>query len=260
MTSTLCSAFGASLQEFGRNLTMGQDSEVGSDKNIYFGANTMLKENSAEEYVALVLPWSLDKPIEILIRGYLFIFVCFCQQNFYWIFYLFTFQIFFPLPFCPLETPSHPLFPFLRRCSLSQPHLTPHPGIPLHWSIEPSQDQGPLLSLMPNKTILFCIYIWSNGLLHVYSLDGGSVPGSSWGLAGRYCFSYGVANHFIYFSALLTSPLESPYLVCSLLPCLLLDLKLTSSFACIQTSIKADWRRVNLLQPQLWLESWNNVV
>ena len=53
--------------------------EVGSDKNIYFGANTMLKENSAEEYVALVLPWSLDKPIEILIRRYLFIFVCFCQ-------------------------------------------------------------------------------------------------------------------------------------------------------------------------------------
>ena len=35
----------------------------------------MLKENSAEEYVALVLPWSLDKPIEILIRGYLFLFV-----------------------------------------------------------------------------------------------------------------------------------------------------------------------------------------
>ena len=35
----------------------------------------MLKENSAEEYVALVLPWSLDKPIEILIRGYLFIYL-----------------------------------------------------------------------------------------------------------------------------------------------------------------------------------------
>ena len=62
-------------QEFDK----GQDSEGGSDKNIYFGANTMLKENSAEEYVALVLPWSLDKPIEILIRRYLFIFVCFCQ-------------------------------------------------------------------------------------------------------------------------------------------------------------------------------------
>ena len=58
MTSTLSSAFGASLQEFGRNLTKGQDSEVGSDKNIYFGANTMLKENSAEECVAFVLPWS----------------------------------------------------------------------------------------------------------------------------------------------------------------------------------------------------------
>jgi hypothetical protein len=33
----------------------------------------------------------------------------------------------------------------------------------------PSQDQGPLLPLMSNKAILYCICSWSHGSLHVYS-------------------------------------------------------------------------------------------
>jgi hypothetical protein len=33
----------------------------------------------------------------------------------------------------------------------SYPLVLPHPGIPLHWRIEPSQDQGSLLLLMPHK-------------------------------------------------------------------------------------------------------------
>ena len=49
------------------------------------------------------------------------------------------------------------------------PLLPPHPGIPLHWDIEPSQDQRPLLPLMPNKAILYYICSLSHGLLHVYS-------------------------------------------------------------------------------------------
>ena len=58
--------------------------------------------------------------------------------------------------------------------------LPPHrPIIALHWGIEPSQDQGPLLLLMPNKAILCHICSWSYGSLHVYSLVGGSVPWSS---------------------------------------------------------------------------------
>jgi hypothetical protein len=37
---------------------------------------------------------------------------------------------------------------------LTHPLSPPQPHIPLHWGIEPSQDQGPLLPLMPNKAVL----------------------------------------------------------------------------------------------------------
>ena len=67
----------------------------------------------------------------------------------------------------PLHT--HPLLPL-------------SPGIPLHWGIEHSQDQGPLLPLMNDKVILCYICSWSHGSLHVYSLVGGLVPGSSGGI------------------------------------------------------------------------------
>ena len=50
-------------------------------------------------------------------------------------------------------------------------------AFPRHWSIEPSQDQGPLLPLVPYKAILCYIYSWSHGFLHVYSLVGGLVLG-----------------------------------------------------------------------------------
>ena len=66
-------------------------------------------------------------------------------------------------------------------CLLTHSLLLPGPGIPLYWGIEPSQDQGPLLSLMTNKAILCYICSWSYGSLHVYSLVGGLVPGSSGG-------------------------------------------------------------------------------
>ena len=60
--------------------------------------------------------------------------------------------------------------------------LPPHcPDILLHWGIEPSQDQGPLLSWMSRKAILCCICGWNLESLHVYSLVGGLVPGSSGG-------------------------------------------------------------------------------
>ena len=75
----------------------------------------------------------------------------------------------YPLSYPPplgVPPPIHPLPP-------------PHLCIPLYWSIEPSQDQGPLLPLIPNKAILCYIYVWSHGSLHVYSLVGGLDPGSS---------------------------------------------------------------------------------
>ena len=54
----------------------------------------------------------------------------------------------------------------------------------LHWAIRSSQDQGPLFLLMTDKVILCYICGWSHGSLHVYSLVGSLVPGSSGGLVG----------------------------------------------------------------------------
>ena len=63
-------------------------------------------------------------------------------------------------------------------CSPNNPHLHYHPGIPLHWGIEPPQAQGLLLSLMSNKAIPCHICSRSHGSIHVYSLIGGAVSGS----------------------------------------------------------------------------------
>jgi hypothetical protein len=56
------------------------------------------------------------------------------------------------------------------------PSLTHQLLPPLYLDIEHSQDQGPLLLLMPSKVILCYIYGWSYESLHVYSLVGGLVP------------------------------------------------------------------------------------
>jgi len=75
----------------------------------------------------------------------------------------------FPLPPASIRLFPHPLPPIS------------HPGFPLHGRIEPSQDQGFLLPLMPDKAILCYICSWSRASLHVYSMVGGSVCGSSGG-------------------------------------------------------------------------------
>ena len=82
-----------------------------------------------------------------------------------------------PFLILPPKTPN-PIFhfPAYNLC----PPLS-WPGIPLHWSIKPSQDQWPLLSLISEKAILCYIFLWSHGSLHVYSLIGSLVPGSSGG-------------------------------------------------------------------------------
>ena len=91
------------------------------------------------------------------------------------------------LPVSPPEIP-YPIFPPTASMKVL-PNPPTHsllpscPGIPLHWGIKPSQDQGPLLSLMSNKAILCYICGWSHGSLHVYSFVGAglrlSCPGSS---------------------------------------------------------------------------------
>jgi hypothetical protein len=88
----------------------------------------------------------------------------------------------FPFPGFPSENSlSHP--PMLY--STTNPLLLPCLGSPLHWGIESSQDQGPLLPLMSNKAILCYICSWSHGSLHVYSLVGGLVSGSSGGTGAK---------------------------------------------------------------------------
>jgi hypothetical protein len=74
----------------------------------------------------------------------------------------------FPSP-CFYEgvpTPTHPL-------------LTSCPGIPLHWGIKSSEDQGPLQPLISEAIF----YFKCHGSLHMYSLFGGLVSGSS-GVSG----------------------------------------------------------------------------
>jgi hypothetical protein len=83
-----------------------------------------------------------------------------------------------PFPGFPSEIPLSPPY---SPCSPTHTLPLPGPGTPLHWGIEPSQDQGPLLSLMTYKDILCYICSWSHGSLHVYCLVGGLVPGSSGG-------------------------------------------------------------------------------
>ena len=78
----------------------------------------------------------------------------------------------------PLKNPlSHPPSPLLTNPST----LLPCPDIPLHWGIESSQDQGPLLPLMFNKAILCYICSWRHESLHVYPVVGGLDPGRSGG-------------------------------------------------------------------------------
>jgi hypothetical protein len=71
----------------------------------------------------------------------------------------------------PISSPS-PCF-YGSVPPLTYPLLPPQPGIPLHGGIKRSQDQGPLLPLMPDKTILS----------YIRSLVGGLVPESS-GVSG----------------------------------------------------------------------------
>jgi hypothetical protein len=111
-------------------------------------------------------------------------FHCFVFFCLYWIFSIFTFQMLSPFLTTPwiIPIPSHPPSPhppLLWGCSHTHSLLPTYPGIPLHCNINPSQDQGPLLPLLSDKSILWYIYDWSHGSLHVYSLAGGLAPGSS---------------------------------------------------------------------------------
>ena len=98
---------------------------------------------------------------------------------------------------CPLFWYPHPLKSHKHLpCSSIHPHLLPCPGIPLHCSIKPFQDQGPLLPLVSNKAIFCCLCIWS----HVYSMCTLCLMvlflGALGVLGGSYCSCDGSANPF----------------------------------------------------------------
>jgi hypothetical protein len=105
----------------------------------------------------------------------------------------------------PVKPPIHSLMPpcfYEGAPPPSHSFLFYHASIPLLWIIEPPQDQGPSITLMPDKAILCYICSWRHGPIHVYSLLGGLVPGIfEGGLVGWYCCSFcGVANPFSSFS------------------------------------------------------------
>ena len=125
-------------------------------------------------------------------------FFCTCFAFLLDVFFIYILNV-IPFPVFPSE---NPLSPLPSPCSPTHPLLLPCHGIPLHWGIEPSQGQGPLLPLMSNKAILCYRCIWGQGSLHVYSFVGGLVPGSSGVLVSSYCCSsYGAASSFGPFSS-----------------------------------------------------------
>ena len=63
-------------------------------------------------------------------------------------------NIYIPFPGFPsVNTLFQPPLPYFHEGAPPLPYLLmPHcPSIPLHWDSKPSQDQGPLLPLMPDK-------------------------------------------------------------------------------------------------------------
>ena len=85
-----------------------------------------------------------------------------------------------PFPGFPTRNPH----PMPRTPASIMLFLHPHTPDSLSWHSstlghQATQNQGPVLPLMPNIAILCYICGWSHGSLHVYSLICGLVPGSS---------------------------------------------------------------------------------
>jgi hypothetical protein len=108
------------------------------------------------------------------------LFVCFAFFLDFFIYISYVIPFLSPPP--PLNPLSHLPSPASMRV-YPHPHThlfpPPDPQIHLHWGIEPSQDQQPLLPLMPNKAILCYMSNWSHRFLHVCSLNGVLDPVSS---------------------------------------------------------------------------------
>jgi hypothetical protein len=82
-------------------------------------------------------------------RNYLLLVVFF--NNLWYIFFIYISNI---MPFPGSPSPGSSLFPPPSPCSPTHLLLLPGPGIPLHWGIEPSQDQGPLIDVWQGHLLL----------------------------------------------------------------------------------------------------------
>ena len=176
----------------------------------------------------------LDKPIEILIRGYLFIYFCLFLSIEFLLDILFIYiSNLLPFTILPSGNPIPSPLPISMKVLPfpTTPDSPPwHSPTLEHWAfigprasplIDAQQDH-PLLHIHLEQWFTPCV-------LFGWWFCPWELLGSGWTIL---FFLWGL-NNFIYFSALITSPMESPYLVCCLLPVLFLDLKLTLSFACI---------------------------
>jgi hypothetical protein len=116
--------------------------------------------------------------------GLCLVFVCFVLGAFLLldIFVTYISNVFFYFPGLPFgNSLSYTPPPASKRVLLHPPTHSHLPALAflLHWRIEHTQAQGLLLPLMSNKAILCYICSQSHGSLHVYTLVGGSVSGSS---------------------------------------------------------------------------------
>jgi hypothetical protein len=102
--------------------------------------------------------------------------VCLCFVFLLDIFFIYISNI-ISFPGFSSKTP----YPSPLPCSSTHPLALPGPGILLYGSIEPFQDQGPFLPLMPDKAYARQGYIcsWSKESHLMFSLVGGLVPESS---------------------------------------------------------------------------------
>ena len=136
----------------------------------------------------------------------------------YIVFSLFTFQMLSHF----LVSPSKILYPLCLPLLPNPPNPIPGPGIHLYWGKEPSQDQEPLLPLMPNRAILCYICSWSHGWLHVYTLVGGLVAersrGSGWLMLFFLWGAYSFSSFSPFSNSSIGDPVLSPVVDCWHLP------------------------------------------
>lgn len=138
---------------------------------------------------------------------------------FCWSFNSFIFQMIISLSWFPLYTPQSPSplssSPLPLRGYSSPTYILPphHSSTPHHHhagSIRPPQEQSFPLPLMPEKAILCYICIQSYGFLHVYSLLGALLPGSSGWSSQLILFFIWGCNLFLSFSPSLSSSIGVP--------------------------------------------------